>query len=226
MATVAGEIGTPTPLLSADEVLTTTRTVRKRLEFSRPVPIELVKECLRIAQQAPIGSNVLHPHFVLVSDPEKKAALGRIYARACEAYMPLPISIPNVQVDDPRHAAQQPRVLASAIHLARHMGDAPLLVVPTISPRPDTQPNWIAANLWGCVLPFLWSFMLATRSRGLVSAWTQLHLMFEEEAAEILGIPFAEVAQAALIPVAYPIGTEFKAVYREPLAQYLHSDTW
>ena len=226
MATVAGEIGTPTPLLSADEVLTTTRTVRKRLEFSRPVPIELVKECLRIAQQAPIGSNVLHPHFVLVSDPEKKAALGRIYARACEAYMPLPISIPNVQVDDPRHAAQQPRVLASAIHLARHMGDAPLLVVPTISPRPDTQPNWIAANLWGCVLPFLWSFMLAARSRGLVSAWTQLHLMFEEEAAEILGIPFAEVAQAALIPVAYPIGTGFKAVYREPLAQYLHSDTW
>jgi nitroreductase len=226
MATVADEIGTPTALLSADEVLTTTRTVRKRLDFSRPVPIELVEECLRIAQQAPIGSNVLHPHFVLVTDPDKKAALGRIYARACEAYMPLPISIANLQVDDPCHAAQQPRVLDSAIHLAQHMGDAPLLVVPTISPRPDTQPNWIAANVWGSVLPLLWSFMLAARSRGLVSAWTQLHVMFEEEAAEILGIPFAEVAQGALIPVAYPVGTKFKAVYREPLAQYLHFDTW
>ena len=226
MATVAGESGTPAPVLSADEVLMTTRTVRKRLDFSRPVPIELVEECLRIAQQAPIGSNALHPHFVLVTDPEKKAALGRIYARACEAYMPLPMSIPNLQIDDPRHAAQQPRVLASAIHLAQHMGDAPLLVVPTISPRPDPETNWIAANIWGCVLPFLWSFMLAARSRGLVSAWTQLHLMFEEEAAAILGIPYAEVAQAALIPVAYPIGTEFKAVYREPLANYLHFDTW
>ena len=226
MATVAGEVGTPTPLLTADQVLMTTRTVRKRLDFSRPVPIELVEESLRIAQQAPIGSNVLHPHVVLVTDPEKKAALGRIYARACEAYMPLPISIANFQVDDPRHAAQQPRVLASAIHLAQHMGDAPLLAIPTISPRPDSQPNWLAANVWGCVLPFLWSFMLAARARGLVAAWTQLHLMFEEEAAELLGIPFVEVAQAALIPVAYPIGDEFRAVYREPLAQYLHFDTW
>jgi nitroreductase len=226
MATAAGEIGTPSPLLSADEILTTTRTVRKRLDPDRPVPIELVEECLRIAQQAPIGANMLHPHCVLVTDPEKKAALGRIYARASEAYIPLTISIANVRVHDPLHAAQQSRVLASATHLAQHMGDAPLLVVPTISPRPDTQPNWMAANIWGSVLPFLWSFMLAARSRGLVSAWTQLHLGFEEEAAEILGIPFAEVAQAALIPVAYPIGSRFKAVYREPLEQYLHFDTW
>src|SRR5262249_36782906 len=158
----------------------------------RPVPIELVKECLRIAQQAPIASNVVHPHFVLVTDPEKKAALGQIYARASEAYLQTPGSPANITLDDPRHAAQQPRVLASARHLTQHMGDAPVLVAPTISPRPELQPAWVAGNVWGGVLPFVWSFMLAARSRGLVSAWTQLHLMFEEEAAEILGIPFAD----------------------------------
>jgi len=226
VASVAGEIDAPIPSLSADQVLTTTRSVRKRLDFSRPVPVELIEECLRVAQQAPLGSNALHPHLVIVTDPQKRAGLGRIYARACQEYLPLPISIKNLQISDPRHAAQQPRVLDSAMHLAQHMGDVPMLIVPTISPRPDSGPNWVAANIWGSVLPFVWSFMLAARSRGLVTCWTQLHTMFEEEAAQILGIPFAEVAQAALIPVAFPIGTEFKAVYREPLADYLHFDTW
>jgi len=214
------------PSLNVDQVLTTTRSVRKRLDFSRPVPIELIEECLRIAQQAPLGSNVLHPHVVIVTDPQKRAALGQIYGRACQEYLPLASSINNVQISDRRHAAQQPRVLQSAVHLAQHMGDAPMLIVPTISPRPDSGPNWVAANVWGSVLPFVWSFMLAARSRGLVSCWTQLHTMFEEEAANILGIPFAEVAQAALIPVAFPIGTEFRPVYREPVKDYLHFDGW
>jgi nitroreductase len=227
MATNATEIAvTSASALSVDEVLTTTRTVRKRLDLTRPVPTELVAECLRIAQQAPIGSNVLHPHFVIVTDPAKRVALGSIYKRAVEAYLPMPFSVPNIQIDDPVHKAQQPRVLASAEYLAEHLAEVPMLVIPCISPRPDGAPTWIAACVWGSVLPATWSFMLAARSRGLVAAWTQLHPMFEEEAAAVLGIPYSDVVQAALIPVAYPRGTEFKAVYREPIEQYIHRDSW
>lgn len=226
MATVA-DVGTlPTPSLTVDQVLRTTRTVRKRLDFSRPVPSELVEDCLRVAQQAPIGSNFLHPHFMIVTDPAKRAALGPLYKRSWDGYLPMPFSVSNVPVADPIHAAQQPRVLASATYLAEHIAEAPVLVIPCISPRPDNQPTWIAACIWGSVLPAAWSFMLAARARGLATAWTQIHPMFEEEAAAILGIPYSDVVQAALIPVAYPRGTEFKAVYREPLANYLHYNTW
>jgi len=224
MATAATE--TSAASLTVDQVLTTTRTVRKRLDLSRPVPTELVEECLRLAQQAPIGSNALHPQFVIVTDPDKRAALGQIYKRAWEGYLPLPFSAPNIKIDDPTHAAQQPRVLASAAYLAEHLAEAPMLVIPCISPRPDGMPTWIAACIWGSVLPAAWSFMLAARSRGLVSAWTQIHPMFEEEAASVLGISYADVCQAALLPVAYPRGSDFKAVYREPLQNYLHYDTW
>jgi nitroreductase len=212
--------------LTVDQVLTTTRTVRKRLDFSRPVPTELIEECLRLAVQAPIGSNALHPHFVIVTDPQKRAALGPLYKRAWEGYLPASFSIPNLQIEDPRHAAQMPRVLESATYLAEHIAEAPVLVIPCISPRPDGLPTWIAACIWGSVLPAAWSFMLAARSRGLVSAWTQIHPQFEQEFAAVLGIPYPDVVQAALIPVAYPHGTEFKPVYREPLAQYLHYDSW
>jgi len=223
----APDIGTvSTPALTVDQVLGTTRTVRKRLDFSRPVPTELVEECLRLAQQAPIASNFFHPHFVIVTDPQKRAAIGAIYKRAWDGYVPMPFSVPNVKIGDPAHAAQQPRVFASAAYLAEHIAEVPMLVIPCISPRPDGHPTWIAACIWGSVLPAAWNFMLAARARGLAAAWTQIHAMFEEEVAAVLGIPYADVVQAALLAVAYPRGTEFKAVYREPLEHYLHYNTW
>jgi nitroreductase len=221
------DIGTvSTAALTVDQVLGTTRTVRKRLDFSRPVPTELVAECLRLAQQAPIASNFFHPHFVIVTDPHKRAAIGAIYKRAWDEYVPMPFSVPNVQISDPTHAAQQPRVLASAAYLAEHIAEVPMLVIPCISPRPEGHPTWIAACIWGSVLPATWSFMLAARARGLAAAWTQIHVMFEKEVASVLGIPYTDVVQAALLAVAYPRGTEFKAVYREPLEQYLHYNSW
>ena len=222
MATVTTQI----PSLTADEVLSTTRTVRKRLDMSRPVPRSLLQECMRIAQQAPIASNGFYTHFMVVSDPAKRAALAPIYKRAWDAYVPMPFSVPNLQIDDPAHKAQQPRVLDSATYLAEHLAEVPTLVIPCISPRPDGQPAWIAACLWGGALPAAWSFMLAARARGLGVAWTCLHLMFEEEAAAVLGIPYSEVFQAGLLPVAYSQGTDFKAAYREPLDKFVHWDTW
>jgi nitroreductase len=211
---------------AVDQVLCTTRNVRKGLDTTREVPRELIEDCLRVAMQAPIGSNGLYPHFVVVTDPAKRNLLAEIYKRAWDAYLPLPLSAANLHFADPIHEAQQPRVVSSAAYLAEHMADVPALVIPCITPRVDGMPMWVQACIWGSVLPQSWSFMLAARARGLASAWTQIHIQFEEEVAAVLGINSAEVQQAALIAVAYPHREDFKAAYREPIEKFTHWDSW
>lgn len=226
MATVAADVGSSPTQMTADEVLTTTRNVRKRLDFSRTVPRELLEECARVAMQAPIACNGFYPHFVIVTDPSTRAALAPLYKRSWDIYVPMPISAANLQFEDPLHQAQQPRVTTSATYLAERIAEVPALVIPCISPRVDGLEMWIQACLWGSVLPQAWSFMLAARARGLASAWTQIHVQFEREVAEILGISYPDVQQAALIAVAYPQGSEFKVAYREPIDNFLHWNTW
>ena len=222
MATVASDVGSSPAQLMVDQVLTTTRNVRKRLDLSREVPRQVIEDCARVAMQAPIACNGFYPHFVVVTDPAKRAALAPIYKRSWDLHLPMPISVPNLHFDDPRHEAQQPRVAASATYLAEHIAEVPALVTPCISPRVDGMPMWIQACLWGSVLPQAWSFMLAARARGLAAAWTQIHIQFEEEVATILGINPAGVQQAAMIALAYPLGEDFKAAYREPIRKFMH----
>jgi nitroreductase len=222
MVTVGG-----LPALSAvDQVLSTTRCVRKGLDTTREVPRELIEDCLRVAMQAPIGSNGLYPHFVVVTDPAKRAAVAGFYKQAWDAYLPLSFSAANLHFEDPVHEAQQPRVTSSAAYLAEHMADVPALVIPCITPRVDGMPMWVQACIWGSVLPQSWSFILAARARGLASAWTQIHIQFEEEVAAVLGINPAEVQHAALIAVAYPHREDFKPAYREPIEKFTHWDRW
>lgn len=208
--------------LDPDELLSTTRAVRKRLDLDRPVPLELIKECVAIAQQAPTGSNRQTWSFVVVTDTVKKAALGAIYARAFGIYR----DMPGPSYDDPARAATQERVVSSAQYLADVMGQAPALVIPCIEGRPDNVPNVLASSLLGSIIPAAWSFCLAARARGLGTSWTTLHLMFEKEAADVVGIPFDSISQVALIPVAYTRGTDFKPAPREPVESVLHHDSW
>lgn len=217
--------GLPTQL-AADQILSTTRCVRKGLDMTREVPRELIEDCLRVAMHAPIGSNGLYPHFVVVTDPAKRTALAGFYKQAWDAYLPLPFSAANLHFEDPVHEAQQAPTVSSAAYLADHVADVPALVIPCITPRVDGMPMWLQACIWGSVLPQAWSFMLAARARGLASAWTQIHLQFEEEVAAVLGINHAEVQQAAMIPVAYPRREDFKPAYREPIQKYTHWDSW
>jgi nitroreductase len=194
--------------------------------MTREVPRELIEDCLRVAMQAPIGSNILYPHFIVVTDPSKRTAVAGFYKRAWDAYVSTPGSAANVHFEDPIHDAQMPRVVASAAYLADHMADVPALVIPCITPRVDGLPMWVQAVIWGSVLPQSWSFMLAARARGLASAWTQIHIQFEEEVAAVLGINYAEVQQAALIPVAYSRREDFKPAYREPIQKFTHWNSW
>ncbi len=219
---------TTNPLLnmSPDELLSTTRSVRKRLDFSRPVEPELLNECLELAAQAPTGSNAQGWHVIVVTDPEKRAALGEMYRKGFEIfYGNRAAAEANLPADDPAYVATTKRVIDSAEYLAEHMGEAPVMLIPCIDVRTDGLNAAIQASIWGSLLPAVWSFMLAARSRGLGTCWTTLHLVHEAEAAELLGIP-DNIMQGALIPVAHTLGLDFKAAPRRDMERIIHHDSW
>ncbi|MFJ2031145.1 nitroreductase family protein [Streptosporangium sp. NPDC087985] len=211
--------------MTPDELLTTTRSVRKRLDLDRPVSRELIEECLTLALQAPSGSNRQTWQWLVVTDSAQRAAVGAVYKRACDAYLESAGAAGRLFADDPRRSPVQQRVHDSVAHLADHMGQVPVLVIPCLRVGSGRLPEGNQAGLWGSVLPAAWSFMLAARSRGLGTAWTTLHLAYEKEVADILSLP-EDVFQAALIPVAYYTGDGFRPAPREPLASVLHYDRW
>jgi nitroreductase len=216
----------PTLDLTPDELLTTTRAVRKRLDFDKAVPLAVVRECIDMATQAPTGSNQQGWHWMVVTDAAKRKALGDLYEKAFNLYRDSPMYAGRVSTGDASRDATQARVASSAEYLAAHMGDAPVLVVPCIAGRVDGAPGWMSGSFWGSLLPAAWSFCLAARARGLGTAWTTLHLMFEKDAADVLGIPYDDISQGALFPVAYTKGTDFKPGPRADLDAIIHVDTW
>ncbi len=212
--------------LTPDELLTTTRTVRRRLDLTRPVPMELVRECLEIALQAPSASNRQTWQWLVVTDPDLRASIGALYARAVEKYLASPGAAGKLFADDPERAPVQRRVGASVAYLGKHMGEVPVLVIPALRLGGSGRlPSGSQAGLWGSVLPAAWSYMLAARARGLGAAWTTLHLTHEREIAELLGLPDG-VHQAALIPTAYYTGAQFRPAHRVPLDSVLHVNGW
>lgn len=212
--------------LTPDELLSTTRSVRKRLDLERPVERSVVEECIALALQAPTGSNSQSWHWMVVEDPAKKAALAEMYARHFDPYIAMSDEVRLYPDDDVRSERQQ-AVSASARYLRDHFADVPVLLIPCLWGRlGEPSDTFAQASFWGSLLPAVWSFMLAARARGLGSAWTTLHLPSEQEAAELLGIPYDKVTQAGLFPLAYTLGTEFKAATRLPLDDIVHWDTW
>jgi nitroreductase len=203
-------------LAQTDALLSTTRAVRKRLDLERDVPSEVILECLRLAIQAPTGSNAQGWRWMVVTDPDKRAALADIYRRGAGDYF----SQRNDSIDP---NSQTGRVVSSATYLAENLQHVPVHVIPMIIGKPDGT-NVQGAGLYGSIIPAMWSFQLALRSRGLGSCYTTLHLNLEHEAAELLGIP-PHLSQAGLIPVAYTKGTDFKPATRGPVEEitYLNS---
>jgi nitroreductase len=204
--------------LTPDELLSTTRAVRRRLDLSRPVEREVLEECLRLAQQAPSGSNEQKWHFVVVTDRAKRAAVGELWREGGERYLAAAEANPK--------PSQNERLLDSVRHLVAHIHEVPVHVIPCVTGRTDGEPAYIQAGRWASVMPAAWSFMLAARSRGLGTVWTSFHLSREREAAEILDIPYEQVMQAALIPVAHALGESFKPARRNALDTMVHWDAW
>lgn len=212
-------------LAAADHLLTTTRSVRKRLDFKRPVERAVLEKAIEIAFQAPTGSNTQGWHFVIVTDAAKRKALADLYRKAFELYANAGDSMrPQIPESDPRFK-QMPRIIDSATFLAEHLHEAPAFVIPCIEGRVENGGVLAQASIYGSILPAVWSLMLALRARGVGSAWTTLHLMFESDAAKIINVPDT-ITQTALLPVAYFTGTDFKPAKRLPAKQRTHWEGW
>jgi nitroreductase len=211
------ERGRELDLATVDELLSTTRAVRKRLDLTRPVEREVILECLQLAMQAPTASNDQNWRWLVVTDADKRAAIADVYRSCAGDYMVRAAE----QASDP----QTRRVYQSADALTGILADVPVHVIPCIERRIDGTPLPIAAAAWASIIPAAWSFQLALRSRGLGSVYTTLHLVKEREVADLLGIPDT-VTQAALLPVAYTIGTDFKPAKRPPAETVTSWNTW
>jgi nitroreductase len=211
-------------LSTVDHLLTTTRSVRRRLDFTRPVDPAVIERCIEIALQAPTGSNAQGWHFVVVTDTDTRAFVAERYRAAFTAYLENPTLRPTYEPSDPRYE-QLPRVVSSASYLADHMHEAPVFVIPCVEGRVENAGVLAQASTYGSILPAVWSLMLALRARGLGSAWTTLHLAFEREIGERLGIPDT-VTQTALLPVAHFTGTDFKPAKRLPARTLTSWNRW
>jgi nitroreductase len=207
--------------LDPDQLLSTTRAVRKRLDFARPVPGPLIRECVAMALQAPSGSNVVTMRFVVVQDEEKRRAIGEIYREIYARYKASGSYPGRLSGDAERDRVQQ-RVASSADYLGAHMGEAPVLV---LGCNEGSDRASALAGL-GNILPAMWSFMLAARARGLGTAWTSMHRSRERDVADILDIPFDTVAQAVLTPLAYTKGTDFRPAARPDPDAVIRWDGW
>ena len=216
--------------LTTDMLLTTTRAVRKRLDFSRPVSQQTIRECIEIALQAPTGGYSQNWHFVVVEDPEKRKALAEIYRRGWALYRKSPGSIFHEEDKQPTGARKEQlsRVIKSADYLAENLEHAPVHVIPCVGGRmgQGSFNNAACASVYGSVIPATWSYMLAARCRGLGTCWTTAHLINEQAAAELLDIPYDRMTQIALIPTAHTLGHEFRPAPRKPIEDVVHFDQW
>ena len=203
-------------LTQTDALLSTTRAVRKRLDFDKPVPDDVLLDCLRLAVQAPTGSNRQGWRWMVIRDQAKKDALAEMYNRVGGAYL-------KAAASTAEPGTQTGRVMDSATFLAENLAKVPVMVIPLLVGRAADVKS--AAGHLGSIIPAMWSFQLALRSRGLGSCYTTIHLGLEEEAAELLGIP-EHMTQAGLLPVAYTKGTEFKPAARGPIEEITYLDTY
>ncbi|GAA3523256.1 nitroreductase family protein [Amycolatopsis ultiminotia] len=209
--------------LSAVEVLSTTRSVRRRMDLSRPVPPEVVRACLDLATQAPTGRNRQHWEFVVVTDPALRAAL----ARYCLEGMTRP-SQPVVLDDSDRwDPAARAKVLDGAQEFFARLHEVPVMVIPCVRMVRTANPSVVQqSSVWGSILPAAWSFMLAAREHGLGTVFLPGHLHHEREVAGLLGIDYDNVLQTAMIPVAYTRGTSFRRGPRVPAESVTHWNRW
>ncbi|MFG1932638.1 nitroreductase family protein [Mycobacterium sp. NPDC048908] len=213
--------------LSTDALLTTTRSVRKRLDLTKPVPMGLIRECLEIAVQAPTSANVQNWGFIVVTDTEQRRAIADVYLRTWNSIVASPFAVADRFKDDPGRNHEQRKVSDSATYLAEHIGEVPVLMIPCVAliDGDTTLTGENANRYWSSIMPATWSYMLAARSRGLGTTWTGVTIMADEEMRAILGLP-DNVYHATTVPTAYYMGSSFRRAKRLPLDDVLHFDRW
>ena len=210
--------------VATDKLLTTTRSVRKRLDLTREVEPQVIQDCIDIAMQAPTGTNAQNWAFVVITDPAKKKFIADAYRNGGEMMAGSGYP-PPLEPGDPREHVM-PKVMESAGYLGEILEQVPVFVIACVRGRVESVPMVIAqASTYGSIIPAAWSFMLALRSRGLGTAWTTIHLFQEKPISELLGIP-DDWTQTVLFPVAYYTGDDFKPAHRLPSDTMTHWDSW
>lgn len=208
----------------ADKLLMTTRGVRRRIDFERPVDSAIIEQCIEVAMQAPVGSAWI-THFIAITDPDLRQQIGRHYADISHPY------IDDMEATLRRGAENGSEIVEVDKEISMHrwyndnLHRAPVFVIAAMQGRYEQADAAKAAAVYGSNLPVVWSFMLALRARGLGTCWTTLHIRREREIASLLGIP-QDVTQTVLLPVGYYKGTDFKPVKRPPVADWLHWERW
>lgn len=213
-------------LADFDEVLTTTRAVRKRLDLDRDVDADVLAECVEIARQAPIAENAEVCRFVVVRGPDPRRAVADVYRRAVQDFVLEPLRRRGLEFGGGGDS-QMARVMASAAWLNEHLDRVPVLMLAGSTARPPSDGVGAhASGYYGSVYPALWSLQLALRSRGLGSSLTCIHLHYAHEVTAILDLP-QRFTQVALLPVAYTRGVDFRPARRElPVEQVLFWERW
>jgi nitroreductase len=210
---------------TVEKLLTTTRSVRKRLDLSRPVPMDVLERCLEIAIQAPTGSNLQGWRFMIVTDAHKRKVIADYYSRSFQAYAAQSAAnTPQRAASDPR-SQRMTKVVSSAVYLSQKFAEVPVHILACLEGRVENAGVMHQASFYGSILPAAWSLMLALRAHGLGSAWTTLHLQYEKEIAELLGIPDT-FTQTVLLPVAYFKGEDFQPARRLPVREVTYRDGW
>ena len=204
-------------LAEIDRLMTTTKQVRQRLDLTRPVPYDVLLECIEIAGFAPMGGNLERNRWMIIDDPATKTAIAERYAETGRPYLAANAAI---RVDD-----RSQRIIDSASFLVDHLAEVPALVLAMRLDRPPMESQGALAAYYGSVLPGVWSFQLAGRARGIGSAWTTLHLDHEDAVAELLGIP-PTVTQVCLLAVGYYTGTTFSPAPRRPATEVTYLNRW
>ncbi|SRR5712692_4682232 len=209
--------------VNPDLLLSTTRAVRKRLDLERPVPQELLLECLELAVQAPSGSNRQAWRFLFLTQREPKRLVAEYYSLAYDSSQQAPW--PSYPEGDVR-GQRQPKVIESSDYLRDHLHEVPAMLLACREGRlPENASAMRLATFYGSILP-AWSFMLAARARGLGTAFTTTHLDYEREVAQALYIPFDHYTQVALVPIGFVKGEDLKPAARIPLDTIVRWERW
>ncbi|MFJ2645643.1 nitroreductase family protein [Streptomyces sp. NPDC087420] len=211
--------------LTPDELLSTTRAVRKRLDLTRPVPRTLIEECVDLATQAPTGRNRQRWHFLVVTEPAPRRTVADVYRRAVTTgggRAPTERDMRRMYT----HPGSMERISDGFRHLYENIDRVPAFVIPAVEGRTDGASALDQSMTWGSILPAVWSFMLAARARGLGTVWTTAHGPLERELADVLGVPYEEVMLAAFLPLAFTLGTDFGPAHRIPREEVLHWEGW
>lgn len=209
--------------LSFDAVLSTTKAVRRRLDLDRAVPREVIVDCVALANFAPSSRNTQPWHFVFIDDADRRARVASLYAEVWDdiAAPMYERELDNAFTEEDRAAVA--RMRHSSRYLRDHLAEVPVILFPVLEGRAEEFGNALLQSLkWGSVVPAIWSFMLAARSRGLGTSWTSLHLAREQDMARIIGVDYHRYTQVAMIPVGYTLGTQFRPPPRRAVGEAVH----